>query len=102
MLVDYKMILWSKHSNIISFNRNSNYVKSRIIPSLTVEKVKHRRIKMLMYINYMMAFRSYAFDNVRNRQRMVEKLKNPPNIIFDKLYERFVDRTFVKIGGNEW
>ncbi|CAB4444748.1 unnamed protein product [Rhizophagus irregularis] len=80
---------------------NSNYVKSRLIPSLTVRKVNHRRIKMLMYINYMIAFRSHAFGNVRNRKLMAEGLRNPPNIILDKLYERFVDRTFTKFGGNE-
>ncbi|GBB86919.1 hypothetical protein RclHR1_13370005 [Rhizophagus clarus] len=80
---------------------NSNYVKSRLIPSLTVRKVNHRRIKMLIYISYMMAFRIHAFNNVRTRKLMAEGLGNPPNIILDKLYERFVDRTFTKIGGNE-
>ncbi|RIA98836.1 RNA polymerase I associated factor, A49-like protein [Glomus cerebriforme] len=80
---------------------NSNYIKSRLIPSLTVKKVNHKRIKILMYINYMMAFRSHAFGNVRNRKSMAEGLGKPPNIILDKLYERFVDRTFAKIGGSE-
>ncbi|CAG8442220.1 8363_t:CDS:2 [Funneliformis mosseae] len=79
----------------------SNYVKSRLLPSLTAKKVNHKRIRILMYINYLMAFRSHAFDNVQNRQRMAEKLRSPPNIILDKLYERFVYRAFKKIGGNQ-
>ncbi|CAI2161491.1 7544_t:CDS:2 [Funneliformis geosporum] len=79
----------------------SNYVKSRLLPSLTAKKVNHKRIKTLLYINYLMAFRSHAFDNVQSRQRMAEKLRSPPNIILEKLYERFVYRAFKKIGGNE-
>ncbi len=71
------------------------------MPSLTVEKVNHKRIKILMYINYMMAFRSHAFENIQNRQRMAEKLRNPPKIILEKLYERFVFRSFTNIGGSE-
>ncbi|CAG8437113.1 4208_t:CDS:2 [Diversispora eburnea] len=88
----------SKRLELLPFK--SNFINDRLLPSLGTKEVNKKRIKILLYINYLMAFRS-AREHLNERGVMLEKLKNPPDIILKSLYERYTETSFLKTGGRQ-
>ncbi|CAG8766985.1 21487_t:CDS:2 [Gigaspora rosea] len=68
---------------------------------LNAKNVNLKRIRLLLYINYLMAFKSVSHDVLNNRQEMATNMNGLPDIILTNLYDRFTETTFVKSGGRK-
>ncbi|KAI9494077.1 RNA polymerase I associated factor, A49-like protein, partial [Zychaea mexicana] len=69
----------------------SKFVNERILHTLKASgKVDRPRLRVLMYISYLMAYlnRIKPFD-LKNRRKVETVMKNPPNVILDQLADRY-------------
>ncbi|KAF0477817.1 RNA polymerase I associated factor, A49-like protein [Gigaspora margarita] len=90
----------SRRLSLLPF-KSSKYVNSRLFISLDAKNVNLKRIRLLLYINYLMAFKSVSHDVLNNRQEMATNMNGLPDIILTNLYDRFTETTFVKSGGRK-
>ncbi|KAK9728792.1 DNA-directed RNA polymerase I subunit rpa49, variant 2 [Basidiobolus ranarum] len=69
--------------------RNSSYIKERL--SLAVQKKDRFRVKNLLYISYLMQFRTMREKQLNDPETFARLLNEPPAIITEKLLERFTE-----------
>nr|CAG8494844.1 4713_t:CDS:2 [Entrophospora candida] len=82
--------------DILTKEETSKYINSRLFPSLSLKKINTKRIKILLYIGYMMSFRSFAHSSINNQDIMSKNLNNPPRKILEGLYERYTEKLYKK------
>ncbi|KAI8868926.1 hypothetical protein GQ42DRAFT_163799 [Ramicandelaber brevisporus] len=54
-----------------------------------------KRIRQLMYLAYMMKFRTLRDRQLSNRRGVAKMLRHPPEVVLDSLYERFTESAIV-------
>jgi DNA-directed RNA polymerase I subunit RPA49 len=71
--------------------QGSSYVNDAITAALSVSKKDRHRIRLLMYINFLMAFRTVPDKKLDDTETLNRVMGDVPSLILENLYERFTE-----------
>ncbi|KAG0325158.1 DNA-directed RNA polymerase I subunit rpa49 [Dissophora globulifera] len=71
--------------------QGSTYVNDAIMAALSVSKKDRHRIRLLMYINFLMAFRTIPDKKLDDSEMIKKVMGDTPSIILENFYDRFTE-----------
>ncbi|KAG0378730.1 MAG: RNA polymerase I associated factor, A49-like protein [Linnemannia gamsii] len=71
--------------------QNSSYVNKALTAALSVSKKDRHRIRLLMYISFLMAFRTIPDKKLDDSEFVTKVMGDVPSVILENLYERFTE-----------
>ncbi|KAF9144514.1 DNA-directed RNA polymerase I subunit rpa49 [Linnemannia schmuckeri] len=71
--------------------QNSSYVNGALTAALSVSKKDRHRIRLLMYISFLMAFRTISDKRLDDNEFVNKIMGDVPSVIIENLYERFTE-----------
>ncbi|KAF9427826.1 DNA-directed RNA polymerase I subunit rpa49 [Podila epigama] len=71
--------------------QQSTYVNDSLKAALSVSKKDRHKIRVLMYISYLMAFRNMSPKKLDDEETIGRVLGDIPSVILDGFYERFTE-----------
>lgn len=69
----------------------STYVNEALIAALSISKKDRHRIRLLMYINFLMAFRTIPDKRLNDTETVSRIMGDTPSLILENFYERFTE-----------
>ncbi|KAF9123417.1 DNA-directed RNA polymerase I subunit rpa49 [Mortierella sp. 14UC] len=71
--------------------RNSTYVNNALTAALSISKKDRHRIRLLMYISFLMAFRTIPDKKLDDSEFVTKVMGDVPSAILEGLYEKFTE-----------
>ncbi|KAF9089932.1 DNA-directed RNA polymerase I subunit rpa49 [Mortierella sp. GBA35] len=71
--------------------QNSSYVNGGLTAALSISKKDRNRIRLLMYINFLMAFRTIPDKKLDDNDTVNRIMGDVPSVIMENFYERFTE-----------
>ncbi|KAG0071746.1 DNA-directed RNA polymerase I subunit rpa49 [Linnemannia elongata] len=71
--------------------QNSSYVNGALTAALSISKKDRHRIRLLMYISILMAFRTIPDKKLDDNETVSRIMGDVPSVILENLYERFTE-----------
>ncbi|KAF9544915.1 DNA-directed RNA polymerase I subunit rpa49 [Mortierella hygrophila] len=71
--------------------QNSSYVNGALTAALSISKKDRHRIRLLMYISILMAFRTIPDRKLDDSEIVNKIMGDVPSVIMENLYERFTE-----------
>lgn len=71
--------------------QNSSYVNGALTAALSISKKDRHRIRLLMYISILMAFRTIPDKKLDDNETVNRIMGDVPSVIMENLYERFTE-----------
>ncbi|KAF8939235.1 RNA polymerase I associated factor, A49-like protein [Dissophora ornata] len=71
--------------------QGSKYVNDALVAALSVSKKDRHRIRLLMYINFLMAFRTVPDRRLDDTETLNKIMGETPSVILENFYERFTE-----------
>jgi DNA-directed RNA polymerase I subunit RPA49 len=91
-LIPFKSLLEksSEPLSVLPF-QGSSYVNEGIKAALSTSKKDRHRIRLFMYISFLMAFRTIPDRKLDDSATIKRIMKDVPSLILENLYERFTE-----------
>lgn len=91
IIVPHLILTPNSLSSLSLMARTSTFINDRLhLACSKTGKKDRQRIRTLVYLSYMMAFFTFREQQLSKRDIVSHLLLNPPTVIVDRLYERFV------------
>ncbi|KAF9923739.1 DNA-directed RNA polymerase I subunit rpa49 [Linnemannia zychae] len=91
-VIPFKTLLEKTNQPLASLPyQNSSYVNKGLTAALSVSKKDRHKIRLLMYISFLMAFRTIPDRKLDDTEFVNKVMGDVPSVIMENLYERFTE-----------
>jgi len=92
-IIPFKSLLdkGTKPLEVLPFS-GSTYVNEALVAALSISKKDRHRIRLLMYINFLMAFSTIPDKRLDDTETVSRIMGEVPSLILENFYERFTER----------